>query len=210
MASDITDMASANTVDATERLMGRRLAPSAHDLRAWRGPWHRGSGGGALCGTICRVEWVTLVGTGLGAVLGVGATLAGEQLRWRRSVRDNRLQDRRDMYVDCLVALRRAHEAMRLAADEDHVDPQTRAARIRQAFQTSGCDEARERLILMADSEVSDAIDASYRSLRRVREALASGCTVASEEYQAARQAHGDATRAARTVLRQDLTALEN
>ncbi|MEV5849695.1 hypothetical protein AB0M32_47830 [Streptomyces sp. NPDC051985] len=156
------------------------------------------------------MEWVTLVGTGLGAVLGVGATLAGEQLRWRRSVRDSRLQDRRDMYVDCLVALRRAHEAMRLAADEDHVDPQTRAARIRQAFQTSGCDEAREQLILMADTEVSDAIDASYRSLRRVREALASGCTVASEEYQAARQAHGDATRAARTVLRQDLTALES
>ncbi|GAB2939289.1 hypothetical protein [Streptomyces heilongjiangensis] len=155
------------------------------------------------------MEWATLVGTGLGAVLGVGATLAGEHLRWRRTVRDNRLQDRRTMYVDCLVALRRAHEAMRLAAEEDHTDPQTRAVKIRQVFQASGCDEARERLILTATADVAEAIDASYLSLRRVRETLASGCTVTSEEYKAARQAHGEATRAARTVLRQDLTALE-
>jgi hypothetical protein len=161
------------------------------------------------CGTIFHVEWGTLVGTALGAVLGIGATLAGEHLRWRRTVRENRLQDRRAMYADCLVALRRAHEAMRLAADEDYSDPQTRAAKIRQAFQASGCDEARERLVLTAATDVSAAIDASYHSLRQVRETLASGCTLTSDEYHAARQAHGDATRAARTVFRQDLATLE-
>ncbi|MGW0289322.1 hypothetical protein [Streptomyces tuirus] len=53
------------------------------------------------------------------------------------------------------------------------------------------------------------SIDGSYHSLRDIREALASGCTIASEEYQAARQIHGDATRAARVVLRADLAALE-
>jgi hypothetical protein len=162
-----------------------------------------------LRGTIVPVEWGTLVGTTLGAVVGVGATLAGEHLRWRRTVRDNRLQDRRTMYADCLVALRRAHEAMRLAADEEYSDPQARAAKIRQAFQASGCDEARERLVLTAPSDVTEAIDASYHSLRRVRETLASGSTLASHEYDTARQAHGDATRAARTVFRQDLATLE-
>ncbi|MCF1509396.1 hypothetical protein [Streptomyces glomeratus] len=155
------------------------------------------------------MDWVTLVGTVLGAVLGVGATLTGEHLRWRRTVRDSRLQDRRALYVDCLVTLRRAHEAMRLAADENHADQQTRAARVRQAFQASGCDEARERLVLTATDDVAAAIDASYHSLRRVREALAAGCTLESEEYHAARQVHGDATRAARVVLRQDLAGLE-
>lgn len=113
------------------------------------------------------------------------------------------------MYADCLVALRRAHEAMRLAADEEYSDPKARAAKIRQAFQGSGCDEARERLVLTAATEVMEAIDASYHSLREVRETLASGCTVASDEYHAARQAHGDATRAARTVFRRDLATLE-
>ncbi|MFJ4556376.1 hypothetical protein ACIP4Q_09785 [Streptomyces massasporeus] len=155
------------------------------------------------------MEWVTLVGTALGAVLGVGATLAGEHLRWRRTVRDSRLQDRRTMYADCLVALRRAHEAMRLAADESHTDPQTRAAKIRQAFRTSGVRRGARAAGSHGDPDITEAIDGSYHSLRDIREALASGCTIASEEYRAARQIHGDATRAARVVLRADLAALE-
>lgn len=114
------------------------------------------------------------------------------------------------MYADCLVALRGAHEAMRLVADENHMDPQTRAAKIRQALQAaSACDEARERLVLTPTADLTQAMDGSYHSLRDIREALASGCTIASEEYQAARQIHGDATRAARVVLRADLAALE-
>ncbi|MFH8581851.1 hypothetical protein [Streptomyces zaomyceticus] len=43
------------------------------------------------------MEWMTLAGTGLGAVLGVGATLLGEQIRWRRTVRSGVLQDRQNM-----------------------------------------------------------------------------------------------------------------
>ncbi|MBJ6639633.1 hypothetical protein H4K36_20460 [Streptomyces sp. DHE7-1] len=155
------------------------------------------------------MEWGSLVGTGIGAVLGVGATLAGDHVRWRRTSRENSLRDRRTAYVDCLVAFRRAHEAMRLAADEDHADAQVRASRIRQAFQASGCDEARERLILTATEEVATGIDASYHSLRDVREVLASGSSLTSADYHAARQAHGDATRAVRVVLRRDLTGLE-
>ena len=155
------------------------------------------------------VEWSSLVGTGLGAVVGVGATLVGEHVRWRRTTRDNRQQDRRNLYADCLVSFRRAHEAMRLAADEEHASPQARAARIRQVHQASGCDEARERLILTATNEVVTAIDASYTSLRKIREVLASGATVPTPDYQAARQAHRDATEAARNVLRRDLNSLD-
>ncbi|MEU2721008.1 hypothetical protein ACFW4X_05225 [Streptomyces smyrnaeus] len=155
------------------------------------------------------MEWATLVGTGLGAVMGVAATLVGEQVRWRRTTRDNRLQDRRNMYVDCLVSFRRAHEDMRLAADEEHASPQARAARIRQVYRESGCDEARERLILTASDEVTSAIDASYSSLRQIREIFASGSTVPSPDYQAARQSHREATEAARTVLRRDLSTLD-
>ncbi|MGP4048889.1 hypothetical protein [Streptomyces sp. 2A115] len=53
------------------------------------------------------------------------------------------------------------------------------------------------------------AIDASYISLRRIREVLASGSTVPSPDYQAARQAHKDATEAARVVLRRELSSLD-
>ncbi|MEU5973272.1 hypothetical protein [Streptomyces sp. NPDC047315] len=153
------------------------------------------------------MEWASLVGTGLGAVLGVGATLVGEHVRRRHTARDTGLQDRRNLYADCLVAFRTAHEAMRSAADEDHPDAQLRAARIRQAFLDSGCDGARERLALTAPREVTSAIDAAYVTLRGIREVLASGATVPTPEYQAARQAHRETTDAARAVLRRDLGA---
>ncbi|MFH9424250.1 hypothetical protein [Streptomyces sp. NPDC017529] len=155
------------------------------------------------------MEWSSLVGTGLGAVLGVGATLLGEHVRWRRATRDNRLQDCRNLYADCLVSFRQAHEAMRLAADEEHPSPQARAARIRQVYQASGCDEARERLTLTATEEVTTAIDASYTSLRNIREVLASGATVPTPDYQAARQAHRETTSAARDALRRHLRSLD-
>ncbi|MEV0219072.1 hypothetical protein [Streptomyces sp. NPDC050704] len=134
--------------------------------------------------------------------------MAGEQLRWRRTTRDNRLQDLRNLYADCLVSFRRAHEDMRLAADEDHACPEARAARIRQVFRESGCDEARERLILTATDEVASAIDTSYISLRKIREIFAAGSTVPSPDYKAARQEHREATEAARAVLRRDLSSL--
>ncbi|MFI7316902.1 hypothetical protein [Streptomyces venezuelae] len=139
----------------------------------------------------------------------MSATLAGEHVRWRRATRDNRLQDRRNLSADCLVAFRQAHEAMRLAADEEHPSPQARAARIRQVYLASGCDEARERLILTATDEVTTAVDASYTSLRNIREVLASGATVPTPEYQAARQAHRETTAAARDVLRRYLGSLD-
>ncbi|MFJ4539344.1 hypothetical protein ACIP39_25775 [Streptomyces tibetensis] len=75
------------------------------------------------------------------------------------------------MDADCLVTLRRAHEAMRLIADENHTDPQTRAAKIRQAFQASGCDEARERLVLTPTADGTAAIDVFYLKWEHARSA---------------------------------------
>jgi hypothetical protein len=152
-----------------------------------------------------RVEWLSLVGAGVGAVLGVGATLIGEHAQWRRTSRESRLQERRSVYAECLVSFRRAHEDMRVAADEDYEGPQARAAGIRQVFRASGCDETRERLVLMATEDVIAAIDAVYVSLREIREVLARGSTVPSPDYQSARLAHREATEAAREILRRDL-----
>ncbi|MFD6288923.1 hypothetical protein [Streptomyces sp. NPDC060205] len=156
------------------------------------------------------VEWSSLIGTGLGAVLGVGATLIGEQVRWRRTTKDTRLQDLRNLFVDCLVSFRRAHEAMRLAADEEHPSPQARAAGIRQVFQASGCDEARERVVLTATDEVVSAVDAAYASLRDLREVPAAGATVPTPDYQAAGRAHSRTMAAAREAFRRHLNASDS
>ncbi|MDX3453785.1 hypothetical protein PV396_17795 [Streptomyces sp. ME02-8801-2C] len=154
------------------------------------------------------MQWTTIVSTAVGIAGGAGATIAVEHVRWRRAMIDRVFQDRRDLYVDCFVTLRRAHEAMRgtVADGQPHDEL---AARVREAFRASGCDEARERMFLLGVSdEVEAAITASYHTLREVRQVLAEGHDLTSAEYSTARQAHGDATRAARVVLRRDLSAV--
>ncbi|MEV8596333.1 hypothetical protein [Streptomyces sp. NPDC052012] len=56
---------------------------------------------------------------------------------------------------------------------------------------------------------MASATEASYVSLREIREVFAAGSTVPSPDYQAARQAPEDTTGAARAVLRRDLGTLD-
>jgi hypothetical protein len=62
--------------------------------------------------------------------------------------------------------------------------------------------------LMGVSDEVAVSVTASYHTLREVREVLASGHGITSDEYRIAREAHGDATRAAREVLRRDLDAI--
>ncbi|MFJ3302429.1 hypothetical protein ACIPSA_04780 [Streptomyces sp. NPDC086549] len=153
------------------------------------------------------MNWITVATTAVGIVGGAGATLSVEHIRWRRAVADRVFQDRRDLYVDCIVTIRRAHEAMRGVSADGRTSAEL-AASVREAFRASGCDEARERMFLIdVSNEVEVAVTASYHTLREVREALANGHGLTSNEYNTAREAHGNATRAAREVLRRDLSA---
>ncbi|MEU0070832.1 hypothetical protein ABZ027_15010 [Streptomyces sp. NPDC006332] len=153
------------------------------------------------------MSWITVATTAVGIVGGAGATLSVEHIRWRRTVADRVFQDRRDLYVDCIVTIRRAHEAMRGVVTDGQTSAEL-AAGVREAFRASGCDEARERMFLMdVSNEVEVAVTASYHTLREVREVLAHGHGLTSSEYNTAREAHGNATRAAREVLRRDLSA---
>lgn len=73
------------------------------------------------------------------------------------------------------------------------------------AYRSAGVDEAREAMMLVAPNEVLAAVDIAYHRLREIREALAAGHGLESDLYNTARQAHGDATRVARSVMRSHL-----
>ncbi|MGY6020538.1 hypothetical protein [Streptomyces spinosirectus] len=78
------------------------------------------------------MEWTTLAGTGLGALIGVSSTLLADRVRWRRdaAVRDH--QERRDIYVTCLTKYRLAYESM-YAAARTHQNPETLDTAVREA-----------------------------------------------------------------------------
>ncbi|MFI6657330.1 hypothetical protein ACIBL8_17655 [Streptomyces sp. NPDC050523] len=151
------------------------------------------------------MEWTTLAGTGLGALIGVGSTLLADRVRWRRdaAVRDH--QERRDIYVTCLTKYRLAYESM-YATARTHQNLDTLNPAVREAFRTSGCDEARESALICAPQELSDVLEHVYATLRDLEEVLAAGQpTLDSPEFQEHRLRHGQAVWAARVAMRRDL-----
>lgn len=154
------------------------------------------------------MEWMTLAGTGLGAIVGVGSTLVADHTRWRRDAIDRSRQERKDIYIACLTTFRQAHEAMRAVATGDQREPQGAAAvdaRVREAFRASGCNEARESAVICVPPELVSAIQVAYLSLRTIRDVLASGSPLDSAPYQDARREHRRATRSAQAQMRIDL-----
>lgn len=152
------------------------------------------------------MEWTTLVGTGLGAAVGIGSTLLADRTRWRRDTADQARQERKEIYVTCLTSFRQAHESMRAVATGDQQREAAAVdAAVREAFRTSGCNEARETALICVPPAMAEAIEQGYLSLRALRDVLAAGNPLASSEYREARRAHTRTVDAAREAMRGDL-----
>jgi hypothetical protein len=152
------------------------------------------------------MEWMTLAGTALGALVGVGATLLADRARWRRDSADQARQERKEIYVVCLTTFRQAHEAMRAVATGDQQREAAAVdAAVREAFRGSGCNEARETALICVPPPLAATIEDAYLSLRELRDVLAAGNPLASAEYKESRRAHTRTVTAAREAMRHDL-----
>ncbi|MGW2519950.1 hypothetical protein ACWC09_23615 [Streptomyces sp. NPDC001617] len=151
------------------------------------------------------VEWTTLAGTGLGALIGVGSTLVADRVRWRRESAVRGHQERKDIYVTCLTKYRQAYESMHADAVAHRGQDGLEAA-VREAFRGSGCDEVRESVLICAPQRMADVLEEVYGTLRELQEIFATGePSLDSPEFQEQRLRHGQAVWAARAAMRRDL-----
>jgi hypothetical protein len=150
------------------------------------------------------VEWMTLAGTGFGALIGVGSTLIADRARRRHDLAERNHQERRAIYVACLTKYRQAYEDMHAAAAANQ-GRDTLGTAVREAFRASGCDEVRESALICAPQELSDVLEDVYATLRGLQEVFAAGDpSLDSPEFQEHRLGHGRAVWAARAAMRQD------
>ncbi|MEU6283080.1 hypothetical protein [Streptomyces sp. NPDC047028] len=153
------------------------------------------------------MEWGTLAGTGIGALVGVGSTLLADRVRWRRDDADRARRERRDIYVTCLTKYRLAYEDMHTAATVHRDGPHARReSAVREAFRASGCDEVRETALICAPEEMSAVIEDVYASLRELLEVFAAGePALGTPEFEESRLRHARAVWAARAAMREEL-----
>lgn len=128
------------------------------------------------------MDWMPLLSTLAGAVIGIAATLIADRSRWRREETRHALEVRREVYTEFVSALKAAGEEIRAVAMGDHMSDSARDAAVREAFRGTGLYTAGERLWLMGPHQVVTAGNEAFHSLRRLRDAYARGVAVGSAE----------------------------
>jgi len=126
------------------------------------------------------MDWMPLLSTLAGAVIGIAATLVADRNRWRREEDRHALELRREVYTEFASALKAAGEEIRAVALGDHLSDSARDTAVREAFRGTGLYTAGERLWLSGPPQVVAAGNEAFHSLRQLRDAYARGAAVGS------------------------------
>lgn len=128
------------------------------------------------------MDWMPLLSTLTGAVIGIAATLLADRNRWQREEARHALEVRREVYTEFVSALKAAGEEIRAVALGDHLSESARDTAIREAVRGTGIYTASERLWLVGPPQVVAAGNEAFHCLRTLRDAYARGVAVGSAE----------------------------
>ncbi|MEU6088059.1 hypothetical protein ABZ865_14780 [Streptomyces sp. NPDC047085] len=152
------------------------------------------------------MEWLTLISTLSGGVLGVGSTLAVEAFRAKQERGHHHAELQRTACVRYLTALTETETALQTLA----LSRSTPVANgeVVEAFRSHHVIAARYELFLVAPPTVYDAARKAYDRLRAIRVAIATTNVVVADDsadWQAIHAPYDDAFRQLRVVMRESL-----
>jgi hypothetical protein len=128
------------------------------------------------------VDWLPLISTAVGAAVALCGTLLADLLRARgQHDRDNRI-DRRQSYLDFVLALEAVHSRLREVADPAKAPPDLVQA-ARRAFSEAKVYEAREKLLMSGSPAVVQAGERALLGVGGLREAVAGGAKLHTAAY---------------------------
>ncbi|GGW51961.1 hypothetical protein GCM10010503_31130 [Streptomyces lucensis JCM 4490] len=114
------------------------------------------------------MDWGTLWGTGLGAVMGVGSTLLADRIRWKRDQSTRLFDLRRQLYGDYLSALTRTRNELKHIGSSIDLDADERARHAGAAYREGGVPELRYQIAILAPQRVVGPAVEAHRRLRAV------------------------------------------
>jgi hypothetical protein len=150
-------------------------------------------------------QWVAVLGTALGAVIGLGSAYLNDKVRWRREQLRDRLTVRRELYASYIAALTETHETMREASQDRTLPADARRDAVHRSFREGGAYASRYQIGIMADQKVLDAAETAFQRMRDIRDLLAVGTSTDSAEYKQARLQWGASLRGMQQAMREEL-----
>ncbi|SFF71545.1 hypothetical protein [Streptomyces mirabilis] len=151
------------------------------------------------------MNWMPLLSTLTGAVIGIAATLIADRNRWRREEARHALEVRREVYTEYVSALKAAGEEIRAVALGDHMSESARDAAVREAVRGTGIYTASERLWLVGPPQVVEVGNEAFHCLRAIRDAYARGVAVGSADDAPLIERRRKAMAQMRRLMREDL-----
>ncbi|MEU3335256.1 hypothetical protein [Streptomyces sp. NPDC006668] len=154
------------------------------------------------------MDWGTLVGTALGALLGVSTTLLGERSRWHREDASRERAAKRQLYSEYLGALWLTQHQLR---DLQRSTALTREERIEQSGEILGAANAFRLLYemrIMAPEPLDEVATQAFRKLLRLRDRFEGPDVTTDPEWPATSAALSEALETLRQAMRSDVRSL--
>ncbi|MGW1813189.1 hypothetical protein ACWCQM_06400 [Streptomyces sp. NPDC002125] len=141
------------------------------------------------------MEWTALVATVVGAVIGVGSTLATDRVRWRRDTGEHDRETLRTVSAQFLEALTEARDAISDASRSGHLPPDERAELARASTLAHGVHAKQYQLELLAAPDVAQSARDTAHQLLLYRDTVVAGhvrddpeCAQVRRDFREARQ----------------------
>lgn len=157
---------------------------------------------------MCPVDWGTLAGTALGALLGVSTTLLGERSRWHREHASRERAAKQRLYGEYLAALWLTRHRLR---DPQRSAELTREERRERSGDVLGAADAFQLLYqmrIMAPDSLDAAAVHAFRRLLRLRDRFDEPDVSRDPEWSQTQAALGEALESLRQAMRSDLGSL--
>jgi hypothetical protein len=164
-----------------------------------------------LSGIVGHVTaWLPALSALLGALIGAGSALLSQRYQWRQQVSLQDRNTRRELYGAYLTALHEAGENL-WQISSGVLEPSNGDFRrpAHDAFQAGALYSLRAQIIVLAPSQVVDATHDALRAMRHMRDCVAQGYLIGSEEHDAAERVVHDSNRRLRETMREDLGTVD-
>ncbi|MCZ4095988.1 hypothetical protein [Streptomyces sp. H39-C1] len=152
------------------------------------------------------MDWGTLAGTALGAILGVSTTLIAERSRWQRESSARERGIKRQLYAEYLGALSLTTHRLR---DLKRSPGLAREERVEQAGEILGSTNAyhlRYQMLIIAPAMLSESAEQAFMRVRDLRDRFDEPDISADSEWSSTMRSVSDALDSLRRAMRSDLT----
>lgn len=147
----------------------------------------------------------TLIGTALGAVIGVTTTLIAERARWNREHSSREKATKREVYGAYLGAMSLTLHHLRALRREEGLTREVRISRVGQTIAAEGAYNLRYQVVITAPDQLGELAEHAFACLRAVRDRFDTADVGTDPGWDPAFNAADEALKELRVAMRSDL-----